>query len=909
MKKFTQIIAIFLLISFCLAPFPKSIGVPESTHSIAGYGPVYGELFSPKSMQIFGDKVFVIDEFGVSSFDIATRQFIKRFPVDLGREDLETGEELVVSMDDSQTWVDWLQNPGSSNFLRRIVPFGSGNVFYYIFDSRANKIDLNIDSNGLIYLMGMKGIQVYNPETGELLRTITVPIVVPIEDPATEMNYFTSKIYQDKLVVLQSFYVKSEVGNKSSIQIFSLEGQLEKVISVEYESPHDLLGYEDFTYLSDIKLYAFWNMEFVRCTKREGLNPVFLCDETGKEVKTTWDNDHGMVRFLEYQAPNRLVCWGGESTYHRNAEGLVEFSYERDIPFNNGFISDITVSDKSLGIITTKFENEMWDYKVMLIQGDTQYQIGRSPNRDELVFASTAFAVDKDGILYQANIPYPVIHQFNQDGITQKNLSFPEKYTRDIYFREMVVDEKQNLYIVKFGAYGNAIYRYSISTDTWHDVSIDREDDYKPKLWYCMAVSEGDIYLLDSGKFLNDGPCLTVLKPVKKYYIVYQPTEIELSDSPPIKSASPPFFIGFKLTETEYQFLDCANQEIWIYSRSFETFQNRIRLPKNVHSFYSSFDLYPDGTFLVTDAIQNKFLHLSKTGEVLETFGESGAIAIGTTKEAYQMDPYKFNGLFRAKIANGYIYANDLFNYRFHIFPIPARPSIEWSNKDIKMDKASVFEDTEVEFSFKETTNQKIPFILSSATPWVKIQNQNGYTTDEKIKFIIQGSKLFPWDFNAGKIQVSFPDFPELNTDLRILIDYAVGNIVKIAIGSDKAILNDKEITLDTASIPLLKNGRTFVGIRFMGEIVFSNKAIISYEPKSQTVFFELGSKKIELYIGKPYALVNGVKVALDAPPFIQNGRTFIPLRFVSENLDASVEYDAGTQATTITIIYPKKNP
>jgi hypothetical protein len=31
-------------------------------------------------------------------------------------------------------------------------------------------------------------------------------------------------------------------------------------------------------------------------------------------------------------------------------------------------------------------------------------------------------------------------------------------------------------------------------------------------------------------------------------------------------------------------------------------------------------------------------------------------------------------------------------------------------------------------------------------------------------------------------------------------------------------------------------------------------------------------------------------------PPFIQNGRTFIPLWFVSENLEASIEYDTKTQ-------------
>jgi hypothetical protein len=89
-----------------------------------------------------------------------------------------------------------------------------------------------------------------------------------------------------------------------------------------------------------------------------------------------------------------------------------------------------------------------------------------------------------------------------------------------------------------------------------------------------------------------------------------------------------------------------------------------------------------------------------------------------------------------------------------------------------------------------------------------------------------------------------------------------------------------------------------------MGEIVFSNTAKISFDAKTQTVYFEIGQKKIELIINQPYALVNGAKVTLDAPPFIQAGRTFVPLRFISENLDATVDYDGKAQSITIT--FPK---
>ena len=66
-------------------------------------------------------------------------------------------------------------------------------------------------------------------------------------------------------------------------------------------------------------------------------------------------------------------------------------------------------------------------------------------------------------------------------------------------------------------------------------------------------------------------------------------------------------------------------------------------------------------------------------------------------------------------------------------------------------------------------------------------------------------------------------------------------------------------------------------------------------------------NKWIKLWIGKPIAKVNGVDTPIDSTnpkvvPEIINGRTHLPLRFISENLGASVDWDAKTQ--TITIYY-----
>jgi len=58
----------------------------------------------------------------------------------------------------------------------------------------------------------------------------------------------------------------------------------------------------------------------------------------------------------------------------------------------------------------------------------------------------------------------------------------------------------------------------------------------------------------------------------------------------------------------------------------------------------------------------------------------------------------------------------------------------------------------------------------------------------------------------------------------------------------------------------------------------------------------------IELFIGKKTASINGVSKEIDAPPFIKDGRTLVPIRFIAETFGALVDWDATTQSITITL-------
>ncbi|MGQ9756507.1 MAG: copper amine oxidase N-terminal domain-containing protein, partial [Desulfotomaculales bacterium] len=68
------------------------------------------------------------------------------------------------------------------------------------------------------------------------------------------------------------------------------------------------------------------------------------------------------------------------------------------------------------------------------------------------------------------------------------------------------------------------------------------------------------------------------------------------------------------------------------------------------------------------------------------------------------------------------------------------------------------------------------------------------------------------------------------------------------------------------------------------------------------TVVVPIGSKEI---------LINGAPQAVDAPAFLLNGRTMVPLRFVSEALNAKVEWKPGkpNQALITDPLAPGQDP
>ncbi len=59
------------------------------------------------------------------------------------------------------------------------------------------------------------------------------------------------------------------------------------------------------------------------------------------------------------------------------------------------------------------------------------------------------------------------------------------------------------------------------------------------------------------------------------------------------------------------------------------------------------------------------------------------------------------------------------------------------------------------------------------------------------------------------------------------------------------------------------------------------------------------GSAKIQLQLGNKTAVANGAMGSLDVAPFAENGRTFVPFRYLGEALGAYVEWSDATKSAT----------
>ena len=111
-------------------------------------------------------------------------------------------------------------------------------------------------------------------------------------------------------------------------------------------------------------------------------------------------------------------------------------------------------------------------------------------------------------------------------------------------------------------------------------------------------------------------------------------------------------------------------------------------------------------------------------------------------------------------------------------------------------------------------------------------------------------------------------------------------------------VLNGQALTFDVS--PNNINGRIMVPMRIIFEALGAN---IEWDEETATVTATTDDLTVKVTIHSPYISINGIMSAMDVAPVIADGRTLVPVRFVSEAFGAEVSWDESTSTVNIRTI------
>ena len=111
---------------------------------------------------------------------------------------------------------------------------------------------------------------------------------------------------------------------------------------------------------------------------------------------------------------------------------------------------------------------------------------------------------------------------------------------------------------------------------------------------------------------------------------------------------------------------------------------------------------------------------------------------------------------------------------------------------------------------------------------------------------------------------------------------------ISMQIGNNGVVLNNENKILDAA--PLISQNRTMVPLRFIAEAFGAN---VSWAQDTKTVTIVIDGKVLTMRINQELE-------GFGAAPIISNGRTMVPIRYISEELGANVIWVPSTRTVAI---------
>lgn len=201
---------------------------------------------------------------------------------------------------------------------------------------------------------------------------------------------------------------------------------------------------------------------------------------------------------------------------------------------------------------------------------------------------------------------------------------------------------------------------------------------------------------------------------------------------------------------------------------------------------------------------------------------------------------------------------------------------------------------------FELTSSRDTTAFIKASEPWIDLSAR-----EAKL------SKDIPAKIRASISSSSIPTGEIFTSEIVVTTNDGdcKGTVISVTVSTDKSItislvVGQKMATINDEII-LLDTPAQLINGRTMVPLRFITEAFgckVNWEPVEGKITIVRHSMVFYLWKGKNIAVVNGVEQKLDSPPVIVGGRTLVPLRFISEPFGAKVNWDNNTK--TITIVW-----
>ena len=179
----------------------------------------------------------------------------------------------------------------------------------------------------------------------------------------------------------------------------------------------------------------------------------------------------------------------------------------------------------------------------------------------------------------------------------------------------------------------------------------------------------------------------------------------------------------------------------------------------------------------------------------------------------------------------------------------------------------------------------------------ITVVPKKGYVLDEltvldkngkEMKLKDKGDGKFTFTMPASKVEIK-ATFKETASEPVPPKQETRQTVVQMQIGS-RLLISDGVVSQKDAA-PVIRNNRTLVPIRFITEALGGE---VKWNEAAKEVILVIDGKEIRMRIGETLEKYG-------VAPMIIDGRTYVPMRFVADELHAAVEWNEAAKTVTIT--------